>query len=129
MIPVTCGILLKNNKILMSKRNEKKREWGGFWEFPGGKCNSNESIKNCIIREIKEELNIDIEFQEIIFKKMKFSNKYNLYYCLCHIINDNQIKKNCEISDYKYLNINEISYLRLLPGDYKIIDKIRPFLF
>ena len=128
MIPVTCCILVKNDRILMSKRDKKKREFPGYWEFPGGKCNTNESIKNCANREIKEELNIEVEFKKIIYKKMKFKNKYNLYYCLCNIINDKEIKKNNEIGEYRYFNINDIINLKLLPGDKNIIYLIRQYL-
>lgn len=127
MIPVTCGILIKNNKILMSKRDKKKREFPGYWEFPGGKCNKNESIKDCIVREIKEELNVDIEFEKII-KKIRHINKYNLNYCICNILNDNNIKKNEEISEFRYLNINDIPRLKLMYNDYCLIPCIKNYL-
>lgn len=128
MIPVTCGIIFKNDKILMSKRHKKKREFPGYWEFPGGKCNTNESKKDCITREIKEELNVDIQFIEIISTKKKFINKYNIYYCVCNVINDNMIKKNNEISEYRYFNINDINTLKLLPYDYRMINIIKNYL-
>ena len=123
---VACGILLKNNKILMSKRNKKKREFPNYWEFPGGKCNKNESIKNCVTREVKEELNIDVEFIKTVFKK-KYNNT-NINYCICNIINDKNIKKNNEISEFRYVNINDINRLKLIRGDDKIIHFIKPFM-
>ena len=127
MNKVACGILIKDNKILMTKRSKKKREFPNYWEFPGGKCNKNESIQNCIKREINEELNIDINFIKII-KKMKIYN-YNLSYCICHIINDNHIKKNNEIDEYRYVNVNDINRLKLLHGDNKLIDPIRKYIY
>lgn len=127
MINVTCGILIKNNKILMTKRSKKKREFPNYWEFPGGKCEKNESIKNCIKREINEELNIEIEFKKII-KKMKYYN-YNLNYCICYITNDNLIKKNNEIDHYRYININDINNLKLLHEDRQLIYPIKNYIF
>ena len=126
-IPVVCGILIKDNKVLMSKRHKNKKEFNGYWEFPGGKCNINESKKDCIIREIKEELNVDIEFNKIIYKK-KHIKKYNLYFCICNIINDKNIKKNGEIQEYRYFKTNDIYNLKLLHGDKDIIPKINNYL-
>ena len=65
MIEVVAGIIYKNNKFLMAQRNLKKDQ-GGLWEFPGGKVEKNESYENALIREIKEELNADIEVDEYV---------------------------------------------------------------
>ena len=43
-----------------------KKDQGGLWEFPGGKVEKNESYENALIREIKEELNADIEVDEYV---------------------------------------------------------------
>ena len=60
MIKVTCAIIRKNNKILVAKRSETMH-LSCKWEFPGGKVENGESEIDCLIREIKEELNINIE--------------------------------------------------------------------
>jgi 8-oxo-dGTP diphosphatase len=60
IINVTCAIILKDEKILVAQRNEKMK-LPLKWEFPGGKLEFNESETECIKREIKEEININIE--------------------------------------------------------------------
>lgn len=65
MIEVVAGVIYKNDKFLIAQRNLKKAQ-GGLWEFPGGKVEKNESYKRALIREIKEELNADIEVNEYI---------------------------------------------------------------
>ncbi|TXC76929.1 (deoxy)nucleoside triphosphate pyrophosphohydrolase [Luteibaculum oceani] len=59
MIRVTCALIEANNKVLVVQRSENM-SLPNKWEFPGGKIEPNESERACIIREIKEELNIDI---------------------------------------------------------------------
>ncbi len=65
MIEVVAGVIYKNNKFLIAQRNLKKAQ-GGLWEFPGGKVEKNESYESALMREIKEELNADIEVNEYI---------------------------------------------------------------
>ena len=58
-IVVSIALINNENKILLSKR-PKKKHLSGFWEFPGGKVEEGETPEKALIREIKEELNIDI---------------------------------------------------------------------
>jgi 8-oxo-dGTP diphosphatase len=60
MINVCCAIIENDGKILATRRGENMH-LKGYWEFPGGKLEAGECIEECIIREIKEELNIDIK--------------------------------------------------------------------
>jgi 8-oxo-dGTP diphosphatase len=59
MIDVTCAIILFDDKILVTQRSEQMK-LPLKWEFPGGKLEINESVDECIIREIKEEINIEV---------------------------------------------------------------------
>lgn len=56
---VCCLILFQDDKILACKRSANTSN-GSLWEFPGGKIKPGETEEECIIREIKEELNIHI---------------------------------------------------------------------
>ena len=58
-IVVSIALINNENEILLSKR-PKKKHLSGFWEFPGGKVEEGETPEKALIREVKEELNIDI---------------------------------------------------------------------
>ena len=60
MIEVVAGVIYKDDKFLIAQRNLKKSQ-GGLWEFPGGKLEPNETAKDALKREIKEEFDADIE--------------------------------------------------------------------
>jgi 8-oxo-dGTP diphosphatase len=63
MITVTCAIILNNDKILVAQRSERMK-LPLKWEFPGGKLELGESEVDCVIREVREELGIEIEIIE-----------------------------------------------------------------
>jgi len=58
-IQVTCLVLLHQGKVLATQRSATM-DLPGYWEFPGGKMEPEESPTNCLIREISEELSIGI---------------------------------------------------------------------
>ncbi|MBN2210638.1 MAG: A/G-specific adenine glycosylase [Sedimentisphaerales bacterium] len=71
---IAVGVVWKNGKILIGRRKPKGL-LGGLWEFPGGKRKSHESLKACVIREIKEETGIDVEVnQPLITVKHAYSH-------------------------------------------------------
>jgi 8-oxo-dGTP diphosphatase len=59
MIDVTCAIIRRHGMILAAQRGADTH-LAGKWEFPGGKVNEGESEEACIIREIREELGVEI---------------------------------------------------------------------
>ncbi|PZV79593.1 8-oxo-dGTP diphosphatase [Algoriphagus aquaeductus] len=59
IIPVTCAIIIHQGKVLLAQRSEVM-DLPGKWEFPGGKVEMGEDPKACLIREIGEELGIQI---------------------------------------------------------------------
>ena len=122
---VSCCILQKQNKFLVSKRLSSKI-FANFWEFPGGKLEKNESFHNAIIRELYEELGIRVKKKsltnlDIITHKYKkneitvlgifFLNKWS------------GIVKSREGQEIKWLHISEIQELNFLEGSKVILNK------
>jgi A/G-specific adenine glycosylase len=62
---VTAAVIMRNTKILLAKRPSKGL-LGGMWEFPGGKVEKGESLEDCLVREIREELGVGIRIGEPI---------------------------------------------------------------
>ena len=57
-IVVSCALIDIDGRILLSKR-PNDTTMGGLWEFPGGKIETNETAEMAIVRELKEELDIE----------------------------------------------------------------------
>ena len=60
MKEVSAAIIIRDQKVLMARRAAGE-SLAGFWEFPGGKREAHETISDCLIREIREELALNIE--------------------------------------------------------------------
>ena len=60
---VTAALIKDNQKILIAQRGRTKL-FGWKWEFPGGKVRTGESPESCLRREIREELNLEIQVDE-----------------------------------------------------------------
>jgi 8-oxo-dGTP diphosphatase len=58
-INVTAALIFQDGRILITKR-PPGYHLAGLWEFPGGKQEIDESLEECLVREIKEELDIEI---------------------------------------------------------------------
>ena len=108
------AIIIDNNKVLCLK-NERKE-----WDFPGGKINLNEGVTECLKREVKEELNIQISDLQIL---KPFNLKYNdvpvfvLIYS-AKISCDSPIIASYEHLEYNFFSKSEIESLNM-PNDYK----------
>jgi 8-oxo-dGTP diphosphatase len=85
---VVAAIIKKDNLYLVAQRNRDKH-MGLKWEFPGGKVDPGETLQEALVREIYEELNIDINIHEKLAEERYKDNEINiiLHYFLCTIKN------------------------------------------
>lgn len=63
MLAVACAVIFSENLVLAVQRGPSQ-DLPGKWEFPGGKVEPNESEEECLIREIREELCLDIKLEK-----------------------------------------------------------------
>ena len=125
IIRVTAAILEKDGKILIAKRKTGDELFAGLWEFPGGKIEEDESPEECMARELKEELNIEVKVGELIS-----SNKHKypqgifelLAYRVKHI--SGEIVMN-DHDDIKWVTADEMSNFEFPPADIPIIKELK----
>jgi len=63
-IEVSAALIFRGGKLLITKRHADAH-LGGLWEFPGGKREPDETFEQCLVREIREELGVQISVGEL----------------------------------------------------------------
>jgi len=120
---VTAGLIWNNGKILITQRPFNDT-FGGLWEFPGGKQKSGETLEQCLVREIAEELNIQIQidkkFMSLTYKYDHFQITLHVFFCTL----ENGIPESREVQDWKWIDLSEIDYYQFTEADQKVIQKI-----
>jgi mutator protein MutT len=125
-LEVSCGIIIKNGEILCAKR--LPGSWDDLWEFPGGKVEPGESPRQAVIRELQEELNIQVEV--LLPLPSVFYRYPHLYLHLlpfiCRILkNTPQISVHEEI---RWLKPDALKGLSWLAPNWTILDELETVL-
>jgi 8-oxo-dGTP diphosphatase len=131
MLNVVGAVLIQNNKILLPKRSANLKKMPNKYEFPGGKIEESESLKEGLKRELFEELCINVNIKDII----EFPNnvlKTEKFILTIYIIKkwEGELTINHEInSEILEVNIHElINVEELLETDKQLIPAILSFL-
>ena len=115
-----------DGRVLISKRLEGKH-MSGFWEFPGGKLEIGETPEECLIREIKEE--IDINLSNFCFSPLTFSlneyDEFNILLLLYVCREWEGIILGKEKQELKWVFPKDLYDKNLLPADKELIPFIR----
>ena len=120
-VNVSAAVIVKDNKYFIAKRN-KDKHLGGYFEFPGGKQDDNETLEQTVIREIKEELNVDITVDRKLGEEHYSDEKINvhLHYFFCTIIKGDIVLK--EHEEAAWVSKEEFNNYNFAEGDKDIIS-------
>lgn len=124
MQTVVAAVIVQDGRVFCAKRPMDKI-LGGLWEFPGGKVEPGESLEEALIREIKEELGIEITITKHLLNVVHEypSHSVNLHTYLCHwVANDLILHVH---TDAKWVSPKELHELEWVAGDDPIIEVLQ----
>lgn len=122
-IEVVAAIMIDGEKIFATQRGYGEFKDG--WEFPGGKIEQGETPSQALVREIKEELDTEIEVGELIDTVEYDYPQFHLtMHCfLCTILSGDLVLKEHEAA--KWLMPEELDSVEWLPADLGLIGKLK----
>lgn len=104
---VVAAVIQKNNKVLIDKRKAGGL-LGGLWEFPGGKVEEGETHHEALIREIKEELGVDIQITSDFgqYKHAYTHFKITVFVFRCEIVNGKPVP--IEADEIQWVDVDDL---------------------
>ena len=125
---LTVRGIIKNdsNEILIVKRHPKSRTDPEMWELPGGKVEKGEHFADALVREIKEETNLDVnvgDFAEAIQNDYSHKRTVQLMMYLEDVRGDVEISD--EHTEYMWASIEKIKTLNISTSLKKLLKKTK----
>ena len=123
LIHVAVGILKRNNTVLVAERPTDK-PYAGYWEFPGGKVEANETAEQALKRELHEELGIDILTAQPWFEHIHHYPDKSVQLDMWLVTEFTGEPHSKEQQQLRWVTFDEMCHLRLLEGNIPIMSRI-----
>ena len=125
-IKVVAAIIIHENKIFATQRGSGEFKDG--WEFPGGKIEEGETPQQALVREIREELDTEIEVGELVetieYDYPAFHLSMDCF--LCKVKSGDLVLKEHEAA--RWLDVEDLNTVDWLPADKGLIEKLPSLL-
>jgi len=120
---VTAAVIEVYDRFLVTRR-QKGVHLEGFWEFPGGKCDKNETLKDCLARELLEELDVASRVGEELFTTTHAypERSTELHFFRCELLGEPQPQLGQEM---RWVPREELATLEFPPADAELIQMLR----
>ncbi len=127
MIKVAAGVLVKEDKVFIARRKQGKH-LAGFWEFPGGKIEKDESSEQAIVREFLEE------FEVVVKVKSKFHENVHQYaekevmlksLIIEYVSGEFRLKDH---DQFQWVEIHNLKKYKIAPADLPIVNKLEAII-
>ena len=127
LVRAVVGILKRNDKLLIAERPAGK-PYSGYWEFPGGKIEANETSREALVRELHEELGITVESAKHWFQHTHAYPDKTVCLEIWLVEKFSGEPHGKENQQLRWALIPEILKFPLLEGNWPIMDKIQLLL-
>ena len=125
-INVAAAVIVKENKIFATQRGYG--EFKGGWEFPGGKIEPGEKPKETVVREIKEELDLNVKVGDLITTiEYDYPTFHLTMRCYWTYVNYGDVVLK-EHQAAKWLTKEELDSVDWLPADIALVDQIKKLM-
>ena len=125
-IEVVAAIIIRNGEVFATQRGYG--EWHGWWEFPGGKMEKGESPQEALKREIREELDAEIEVGDLL-ETVEWD--YPTFHLTMHCFVCSLVSESLHLNEHEaaaWLSKDTLRSVKWLPADEGLLDNIAEVL-
>jgi len=124
VIDVAAGLVFRSGRLLITQR-PPGGHLGGLWEFPGGKREADESFEQCLARELREELGIEVAVGELV---ESITHEYpgktvHLRFHRCAWRRHEPQALGC--ADWRWIHAGELAAFEFPPADARLLERLR----
>ncbi len=122
-IQVAVALIQQEDRYLIAQRLNSA-PLGGYWEFPGGKCRSGERYEDCVKRELREELGVEVEVLGL-YRVIEYAypdQTVLLYFYRCRIVSGEPHALGCQ--EIRWTKREELGQYRFPPANAKLIQEL-----
>ncbi|MGA3285494.1 MAG: 8-oxo-dGTP diphosphatase MutT [Verrucomicrobiota bacterium] len=127
-IDVAAALIFRAGKLLITQRHADAH-LGGLWEFPGGKREPDETFEQCLVRELREELGVEISvgelFEEVVHAYPE--QTVHLKFFVCRLEDGEPAPLDC--AALKWVGKPELNEYTFPAADARLLDKLRAYNF
>ena len=124
VIEVSAGLMFRDGKLLITQRHAGAH-LGGLWEFPGGKREADETFEQCLVRELREELGVEVRVGEI-FDSVTHAypdKTVHLKFFVCEVMAGEPQPLGC--ASLKWVSQAEMKGHEFPAADARLLEKLR----
>ena len=125
---VSAGVLKNNEKLLLGVRPQGN-SLAGYWEFPGGKIELDESPEEALVRELKEELGIDAEVGQLLLASSHSYGDLGLLILFYSIKYWKGTPQNIHHEELKWFTKDEVTGLKIPDANKKVLPQILDMIY
>ena len=123
-IEVSAALIFRGGKLLITRRHADAH-LGGLWEFPGGKREPDETFEQCLVREIREELGVEISVGKL-FESVTHAypeKTVHLKFFVCRLERGEPQLLGC--AAFKWVEKSELEDYEFPPADAMLLEKLQ----
>ena len=123
-VEVAAGLIFRGGKLLITQRRTGDH-LGGLWEFPGGKRESGESFAQCLKRELKEEIGVEVEVGELL-QQVDYDypeKQVSLHFFRCQILQGEPVALACP--DLRWISRGELGGFEFPAADAALVERLK----
>lgn len=119
---VAAAWIERDGRVLLARRRPGG-PCGGLWEFPGGKCREGERLAECLVREMNEEMGLEVEAGELL---AALEHDYGEFRVALHLLRAASSGEPCclECAEWRWVRPAEAAELELAPADRRLLTMI-----